>query len=292
MHKGHYKILSVLIFLSGCGLSNPIVQPTAGTSLQAAPVCSCKTKKTVTSNENTKPVKATATNSTIDKTQSAEKKELPVPQTSARPKKTPLELILEQTRANYSKINSYQVQMYNYAKGDYKDGKKTGKTRETFVTAKLTTKKPGYIMINISESDDSLAVGSTLFYPGSGKVKVKGGGFLGIIPVSFDINDPKLSDSRNQKLTALGDNINRLTAQGAKLNLLGTSTVSGRKVFMIKSENPIESDPEITYETFAIDAKDFFLVSNELYIKDEMVGQYLVKSYSINPDLNSDFFSL
>jgi hypothetical protein len=294
MQKLNYKFFTILIILQGCGVSSPEYTPVTKVSATAA-TCTCKSKtnpvktplspKPVVSKDSNKPV-VPVTSKTPEPTVS----QSPAATTT---KKSPLEQILERTKLIYSKINSTQVEMYTYAKGEYKDGKKTGNIRETFVKGKITTKNPGTIMINISDSDDPLAKGSSLLYPGSGKVKVKGGGFLGIIPVSFDLDDPKLSNSRNQRLTGLSEHITRLTAPGTDLKLLGTSTINGRKVYLIKSENPKLNDPEITYEIFGLDSQEFFLVSNEMYTsKNELVSQYQVKSFTINPKLADNFFSL
>lgn len=187
----------------------------------------------------------------------------------------------------------FQALFSNYSKGYYHDGKRTDSVNEETITAKLTFQKnPLNALIEVIDSPKEIAVGSKLLYTGGDKVKVKAAGILGLVPVSFSINDPMFSDTRNHKILATLDGLKRIIRNDTKAEIVGMSEINGREIYVIKIIAYEKLDSEITHEIIGVDAETFIVLLNEMYVNDDLVSQYIVKDIKINPELETDFFKI
>lgn len=186
----------------------------------------------------------------------------------------------------------YEATFTNYSKGRMKNGKDTGQTREVIIKARMTLKKPATVKMNVMESPEAMARGSTLLYTGGEKVKVRAGGLLSIIPVNFDVKDPMFENARGHTIMSSFDGIKRLLLKETKLELLGTSNIGDKKIYLLKAIPPEKLDPEITHEVYSVDSKSFIVLSVEMFVNKDMVFQYKVEDIKTNINISDDFFTL
>ncbi len=189
-------------------------------------------------------------------------------------------------------IRVFQATFTNYSKGYYKEGKKTNSIHEATIKAKMTFKKPLNVLLDVISSPKEIAVGSRLLYTGGDKVKVKAAGILGLITVSFSINDPMFSDTRNHKILATIDGLRRVIQDDTKAEIIGMSEINGREVYLIKIDAKEKLDSQITHEVMGVDSQTFIVLLNEMYVNDELVSQYMVSDIKTNIDLDDNFFTL
>ena len=186
----------------------------------------------------------------------------------------------------------FQATFSNYSKGYYKEGKKTEAIHEETITARMTFEKPLKVFLDVIDSPKDIAIGSKLLYTGGDNVKVRAAGILGLIPVSFSINDPMFSDTRNHKILATVDGLKRIIKDDTKAEIIGMSEINGREVYLIKIDAKEKLDPQITHEIMGVDSQTFVVLLNEMYVNDELVSQYKVTDIKTNIELEDDFFHL
>jgi outer membrane lipoprotein-sorting protein len=88
------------------------------------------------------------------------------------------------------------------------------------------------------------------------------------------------------------DGIKRLLLEKTKIELLGTSNIGNKKVYLIKEIPPERLDPEITHEVYSVDSKTFIVLSVEMFVDKDLVFQYKVEDIKVNIDLPDNYFTL
>jgi hypothetical protein len=191
------------------------------------------------------------------------------------------------------KIIKFFKQHFRYIlKDTTKKVKKTLNLNEEVTIANLTYQKPNNALIEVIQSPKEIAVGSKLLYNGTNKVKVKAAGLLGIFPINFSIDDPMFSNTRNHKILDTLDGLKRIIKNDTKAEIIGTSTINDKEIYLIKVIASEKPDKEITHEIFGVDTTNFVVLLNEMYINDDLVSQYIVKDIKLNIDLPRNFFKL
>ncbi|MFN8671905.1 MAG: hypothetical protein U0457_07465 [Candidatus Sericytochromatia bacterium] len=175
-----------------------------------------------------------------------------------------------------------EANVTTYSKGYYKLGKKTDKLIEKRISGKIIMKKPKKILFKVSESDDPMAVGSTLLYLGGKEIKIKPGGAFSFMRLNYNIDDPIFLNSRNHKFTF--DGLGAVKHRDAKAELIGENEINHKKVYILKVVSPTKADPEITHEIYKIDAQSFVVLSIRMYVNNDMVSEYTIRD--INNKLN------
>lgn len=203
-----------------------------------------------------------------------------------------IEYIVSKTIEADKNNKVFQATFSVYSKGYYKEGVKTDHINEETVVAKLTYQKPDNALIEVIDINKDLAKGAKLLYDGSEKVKVKAAGLLGLIPVSFSVYDPMFKNARNHNILDALEGLDRLLNKTSKIEVLGVSEVEEKQMYMLKIIADKKPDPEITHEIIGVDSETFVVLLNEMYIKDDLVSQYMVKDIKTNIQLEDDFFSL
>ncbi|MEM4398135.1 MAG: hypothetical protein QW757_05955, partial [Candidatus Woesearchaeota archaeon] len=186
----------------------------------------------------------------------------------------------------------YEATFTNYSKGRMKNGKDTGQIREVTIKARMTLKKPRNVKMYVIESPEPMARGATLLYTGGNKVKVKASGVLGLIPVSFDVNDPMFENARGHTIMSSFDGIRRLLLKDTKIEILGTSYIGDKKVYLLKVIPAEKLDNEITHEVYSVDINTFIVLSVEMFVNKDLVFQYKIDDIKTNINISDDFFTL
>ena len=188
------------------------------------------------------------------------------------------------------KNRSYQADIFIYSKGFYEKGKKTAQEQETRMSGFLTFKKPSSVLFKVNESQDSMARGATLLYTGGKKVQVRASGLLGLVKVSFNIDDPMFSNARNHTFSF--DGLKNLRSGIINSELIGKRIRNGKEAYVIKVDPIIKADPEITHEMYFVDTETFRVLAIEMYVNKDMVSQYSVKNMKANILKSDDVFKL
>lgn len=195
--------------------------------------------------------------------------------------------VLETDKKNYS----YEARISLYSKGFYNKGKKLTQLRETRMSGFMKFKRPINVLFKVEESEDRMALGSTLLYTGGDKVYVRASGLLGLIKVSFDINDPIFSNARNHKFSF--DGLRNLRNTNINAQLLGKGIKNGEEVYILKVLPLVKADYEITHEIYYVDTNNFRVLGIDMFVNKDLVSQYNVKDIKINSVKNSfDSFDL
>ncbi|MEK7434767.1 MAG: hypothetical protein AABZ74_16660 [Cyanobacteriota bacterium] len=177
-----------------------------------------------------------------------------------------------------------------YSKGYYHLGKKTDKLIEKKMSGRITTKKPKMILFKVLETDDKMAKDSTLLYTGGKDVKIKPGGIFRFMTITYKIDDPIFLNSRNHKFTF--DGLTGVKDPLSKVELIGTSEVNNRKIYMLKVVSPTKADPEITHEIYKVDAKSFVVLSIRMFVNTDLVSEYSIKDINTNIQDSPELFKL
>lgn len=207
-------------------------------------------------------------------------------------KKEFINYILEKLIEADQRNQCFEMVFTSYSKGYYLDGIRTEKKNESLIKAKMILKRPMNVLLEVIESPKDIAIGSTLLYTGGNKVKVKARGILGLIPVTFSINDPMFSDTRNNQILTMLNTIERITNKSTNIDLEGTGEINGREIYILRVNSVIKPDSEITHEIYGVDSETFIIILNEMYIGNELVSQYKVESIKTDLNLPKDFFKL
>lgn len=205
--------------------------------------------------------------------------------------KKELDYIIKKVLEVDKKNRSYQARVSIYSKGFYEKGRKLENIKETRMSGFLRFKKPINILFKVEESQDPMALGATLLYTGGEKVHIRASGLLGLVKVSFNIDDPMFSNARNHKFSF--DGLKNLKQGITNADLLGTIIRNGKKNYILKIIPIIKADPEITHEIYFVEIDTFRVSCIEMYVNKEMVSQYNIKDMKSNFVINeSDIFRL
>lgn len=189
--------------------------------------------------------------------------------------------VLETDKRHYS----YEARISLYSKGSYEKGKKLNKVKEVRMSGFMKFKKPLNVLFKVEESEDKMALGSTLLYTGGDKVYVRASGLLGLIKVSFNINNPIFSNARNHKFSF--DGLRNLRDKNINIQLLGKGYKNSREVYLLKVIPNIKADSEITHEIYYVDTDNFRVLSIEMFVNKDLVSQYNVTDIKVNSVKNS-----
>lgn len=201
-----------------------------------------------------------------------------------------IEYIIRKMNVSLKNIHSYQLSFSSYSRGKFNKGIK-GREREELIKGKISYQEPANFRIKVTESPEKIARGATIIYTGGEKLKVKASGILGIIPVSFDIENPLFANARGHQIFHFLNNLERINSKGNEIEFLGVSEINGRKSYILKVKPIIKADPEITHELYAIDSESFVILLNEMYVGEKMVSQYEVKEIKNNVEIPEDYFN-
>lgn len=205
--------------------------------------------------------------------------------------KKELDYIIKKVLEVDKKNRSYEARVNVYSKGFYEKGKRLNKERETRMSGYLRFKRPMNILFKVEESEDKMALGSTLLYTGGEKVYIRASGFLGFIKLSFNINDPMFSNARNHKFSF--DGLKNLRYGINNAELLGTIIRNGQKNYILKVVPINKADPEITHELYFVEVDTYRVSCIEMYVNKDLVNQYNIRDIKSNFIVNeSDIFKL
>jgi hypothetical protein len=149
--------------------------------------------------------------------------------------------------------------------------------------------KPLKIRAEILDTDNFLVGGAKMATLDCKKVKVRGAGLLGILPLTLDATDDLLASNRNHRFTAM------LPAPLIGHLLAGTWTaMPGGTAHAAKAQLELTShfDKEIDREELTMDPADGRLIRVTMYAKGHAVVDYSFTSFRWNPKTSSSTFEI
>lgn len=249
----------------------PIVAQ-ATTTPTPKPSASAAAKKTTTTTKK----KATSTSATPKPTAVAADASLPIERK-----------IVAKTQKAYDALKNYSATISFFSK---KDEKKAPDAKALLnAKFKYVFQAPRIEMFNVLEHSVSIAVGAKIVWKGDTKVVGK----AGILSLTLDLNDSKVTTNRNWTFGQM-DHVailERLNNPKGELSLAGKSSIGGVDAYILKLKGPI-IDEGITEESVAIDAKTFLVLSDEVYVGDEMVFQLKINVDGTNIDVPAGTFDV
>lgn len=125
--------------------------------------------------------------------------------------------LLAAMRQRLTKTQAIEVEVKASSKGNFYGGKRVEAERSSASASRMIWASPTRLRAQVLESTTPMLAGAVLVMTAPSQVRVKGGGALGIVPISMKPSDTRLMTNRNHLFT---DNhpvahLQRLTGPGA-----------------------------------------------------------------------------
>lgn len=209
-----------------------------------------------------------------------------VPDLNARQLGAQLQARLKQA---YDTASGVEAEVKSYSEGHYKSGKQVSELRHATYHTRMVWAKPLKIRAEILDTDNFLVGGAKMATLDCKKVKVRGAGLLGILPLTLDATDDLLASNRNHRFTAM------LPAPLIGHLLAGTWTAApGGTPHSAKAllDLPSHFDKEIDREELTMDPSDGRLIRVTMYAKGRAVVDYSFSTFKWNPKVSSSTFEI
>lgn len=197
-------------------------------------------------------------------------------------------------RDAYTRATGAEGELKSYSEGHYKAGERVSELRKANYRTRMLWVKPSKFKGEILETDNFLVSGGKMVTTDGKKVKVKGGGVLGLFPITLDINDGKLASNRNYGFTDQAPDamIKRLIGPSAHWQLIGDGRVGSVATRIYEVTGVPRLDAEITRETVAIAPADRTLRGLTLYTGSTRVMDVSFTTFKWNPTPAAGAFDL
>lgn len=298
-HKQKLLPFLFLIFTASCGGNyNAPYYPVSQVNYNQQNNCTCNVKKntdTKTTVKKSEPEKPTT------KTEEKETKPVePVNKSTETKKSEPVKVVKDKSREI---LNSVLTKISS-AKAFKLDISKTEKSLDSSETVENTVdfyfKQPNQVKVEVrSHSTNSMAVGSKVAYiSGSGRVKVKAGGVLGVFPLELDMTDKQVVsvNKYTPDETDLLSLAKRFKSLDYKPELTGKTTMNGKEVLILKitATGTNTLDSRIKYEQIGFEKDTLKLVMWETYSSksDSPYMSVNIKSFEILDSIPDDKMKL
>lgn len=282
---------AVVCVLASCATEAPqtTTEPAPAPAATVEPVVAAQATAAPTPKPSATPAaKKTTTTTKKKKATSASATPTPKPTVAAADANLPIERkIVAKAQKAYDALKNYSATISFFSK---KDEKKAPDAKALLnAKFKYVFQAPRMEMFNVLEHSVSIAVGAKIVWKGDTKVVGK----AGILSLTLDLNDSKVTTNRNWTFGQM-DHVavlERLNNPKGELSLAGKSTIGGIDAYILKLKGPI-IDEGVTEESIAIDAKTFLMLSDEVYVGDEMVFQLKINVDGTNIDVPAGTFDV
>jgi hypothetical protein len=209
-----------------------------------------------------------------------------VPDANAKQEGARLQARLKQA---YESCTGVEAEVKSYSEGHWKAGKQVSELRHATYRTHMIWAKPLKIRAEVLDTDNFLVGGARMATTDCKRVKVRGAGILGILPITLDAGDDLLASNRNHRFTAM------LPSPLIGHLLAGTWTaVPGATAHAAKAELAVAShfDKEIDREELTLDPTDGKLIRVTMYAKGRAVVDYSFTTFRWNPKVGADTFAI
>lgn len=204
------------------------------------------------------------------------------------------ETLLAGLRSAFTRCKGVEATVRSYSEGHYKAGAKVDELRKSTYVSKLLWVKPMKLRGDILETDNFLVGGASMATTDGKRVRVKGAGLLGILPITLDADSGLLASNRNYgfKQVAPDALMKRLTTPGATWRVIGTTQVKGTAVELVEVGNAPHLDPKVDREVIGIDPATFGLRGVFFYERGKKVADITFEKFRWDPRVSGDPFDL
>jgi hypothetical protein len=122
-----------------------------------------------------------------------------VPDASAKEEGARLKAVLERA---FNACSGVEAEVKSFSEGHFKAGKQVSELRHATYRTHVIWGKPLKIRAEVLDTDNFLVGGAKMATLDCKKIKVRGAGILGILPLTLDASDDLLASNRNHRFTA------------------------------------------------------------------------------------------
>jgi len=199
--------------------------------------------------------------------------------------------VLLKSKETYDALNSYSATLTMYTKRNDKDFADSSEVITS--ESKMIFQQPRNTSILAIKHSISAAAGAKMVWTGGDTVNLKASGILGLLPLSFKLNDKTITTNRGWRLDQM-DHVgilSRVLDSKAQQTLAGKSKVNDRDVYVIKvTGNPL--DEFVTEEDVYIDMKNFTIVGDQCYSDKELIFQVKLTLEGTNIEIPAGTFEI
>ncbi|MDB5102245.1 MAG: hypothetical protein JWM80_6666 [Cyanobacteria bacterium RYN_339] len=209
-----------------------------------------------------------------------------VPDANAKAEGARLQATLKRA---YDGCTGVEAEVKSFSEGHFKAGKVVSELRHATYRSHLIWGKPLKIRAEVLDTDNFLVGGARMATTDCKRVKVRGAGILGILPITLDATDDLLASNRNHRFTAMLPSplIGHLLA-GTWTALPGSDPHLAKASLVL----PTHFDKEIDREELIMDATDGKLIRVTMYAKGRPVVDYSFTTFKWNPKTTADTFAI
>ncbi len=202
--------------------------------------------------------------------------------------------LLQRMREAFEACSGAEAEGKAYSEGHFKAGAQVTELRRSTYRTKMIWVKPRKIRGEILETDNFLVGGAKMVTLDGKKVRVKGAGVLGLLPLTLDAGADLLSSNRRHKFNEqTPDAISeRLLGTHARWTVAGRGTVAGTAVVYVEVVGVPRLDKEIERELVAVDPNAPALRGVTMWAKGKKVVEVTFTKFRWNPKANADAFEL
>jgi len=162
--------------------------------------------------------------------------------------------LLAKLRDRLARTSGIEVEVKASSSGSYYGGKRVAQERSSSSRSRMTWASPTRLRAQVLESTTAFLAGSVLVMSTPTQVRVKGGGALGLVPITMKASDTRLITNRNHYFT---DNhpiahLQRLTSSGAAWEGI-KALPAAPKASWVSISGVRRLDTELTRELLAVD---------------------------------------
>lgn len=202
--------------------------------------------------------------------------------------------LLLRLREAFEACTGAEAEARSYSEGHYKAGAKVSELRRSTYRTKMIWVKPRKIRGEILDTDNFLVGGAKMVTLDGRRVKVKGAGVLGLLPLTLDAGADLLSSNRHHKFNEQTPDaiVSRLLGPQARWLAGGRGTVAGAAVTFVEVQGVPRLDQEIEREVIALDPQAPALRGVTMWAKGKKVVEVTFTKFRWNPKPKADTFEL
>lgn len=204
------------------------------------------------------------------------------------------EALLIRLREAFATCTGAEAEAKSYSEGHYKAGARVSELRKSTYRTKMLWVKPRKIRGEILDTDNFLVGGAKMVTLDGKKVKVKGAGVLGLLPLTLDAGADMLSSNRHHKFNEqTPDAISeRLLGPQARWIVTGHGVAAGVPVAFVEVAGIPRLDKEIEREVVAVDPASPALRGVAMWAKGKKVVDVTFTKFRWNPKPAGGAFDL
>lgn len=202
--------------------------------------------------------------------------------------------LLLRLREAFEACTGVEAEAKSYSEGHFKAGAKVSELRKSTYRTKMIWVKPRKIRGEILDTDNFLVGGAKMVTLDGKRVKVKGAGVLGLLPLTLDAGADLLSSNRHHKFNEQTPDaiVSRLLGPQARWVAAGRGAVAGSTVTFVEIQGVPRLDKEIEREIVAIDPQAPALRGVTMWAKGKKVVDVTFTKFRWNPKAKADTFEL